>query len=138
MYLLAVVIALWGAGNLMAGDYGEGVVGITAAAILAAGQYFWDALGGDGVWQRLKVPLAVGVMIGGLGVVALMILEEVEIGAQAYVELQSAVEQFPSLRGDVARALGDGKVSVVEYHAFEQAYHEAAKRRALEMLGTPR
>lgn len=138
MYLLAIVAALWGVGNLAAGDYVEGVVGATVAAILASGQYFWDALGGDSAWQRLKVPLGVGVMLAGLGVVALMILEEIEIDGGRYLELQRAVSEFPALQQEAARAISDGKVSIVEFHALEARYHDLARQRAITFLQGPR
>jgi hypothetical protein len=134
MYLLAIVAALWGVGNLAAGDYVEGVIGVTVAAILAAGQYFWDALGGDGAWQRLKVPVGVGVMLAGFGVVALMILEEIEIDGGRYLELERAVAEFPALQRQAARAISDGKVSIVEFHALEESYHDLARQRSIAFL----
>jgi hypothetical protein len=134
MYVVALLFMLWASANLVGGDYVGLVLGVVIAAILGAGQYFWDELGGDGVVQRLKVPLAVGVMIAGLGVVALMVLEEIEIAAEKYSRLEAAVEEFPSLHAAAREALGDRKISIVEYHDIEQAYHRLARQRAMSTL----
>jgi hypothetical protein len=134
MYFVAGLFLIWALANLAGGDYVGLVVGVAVAAALGAGQYFWDALGGDGVWQRLKVPAAVAVMIAAIAVIAVMLLEEIEIGAEKYVVVEQAVVRFPELRVDARRAVSDRKISIVEYHELEKAYHRLAKRRAIETL----
>jgi hypothetical protein len=134
MYLVAGLFVLWALAKLAGGDYVSMVVGVAVAAALAAGQYFWDALGGDGVWQRLKVPAAVAVMIAAIAVIAVMLLEEIEIGAEKYVVVEQAVARFPELRADARRAVSDRKISIVEYHDLEKAYQRLARRRAIETL----
>lgn len=134
MYFVAGLFALWALAKLVAGDFVGMVVGIALGSILAVGQYFWEALGGDTIWQRLKVPAAVGVMIAGLAVVAVMLLEEIEISAERYVSIEQATREFPALRADARQAMSDRKISVVEFHELEKAYHELAKRRAMEHL----
>jgi hypothetical protein len=137
VYPIAVLFLLWALINLIGGDYLELVIGVTVASMLGAGQYFWDALGGDGFWHRIKVPLAVGVMLAGLGVVATLLLEEVEAGAEDYLWLEQAATDFPGLRAEAAEALADRKLSVVEAYALEQAYLDLARERAIERLGRP-
>lgn len=134
MYFVAALFAIWALVNLAGEDYIATVVGFAVAAILAVGQYFWDALGGDSVWQRLKVPAAIGAMIAGIAVVATMLLEEVEISAERYVVVEQAVGEFPALRADARRALSDRKISIVEFHDLREAYHDLAKRRAMKHL----
>ena len=134
MYLVAVLFVLWGLANLAGGDYVDVVIGVAAASALAAGQYFWDELGGGTLAQRLKVPVIVGVMIAGLAVVAVLVLEEIEVSAARYVRLEAAVEEFPDLRPAARKALSDRKVSIVEFHDLEQAYHRLAKQRAIRTL----
>jgi hypothetical protein len=63
-----------------------------------------------------------------------MLLEEIEIGAEKYVVVEQAVVRFPELRVDARRAVSDRKISIVEYHELEKAYHRLAKRRAIETL----
>jgi len=134
MYFVAGLFLIWALANLAGGDYVDVVAGVAVAAILGAGQYFWDELGGDGTWQRLKVPAAVGVMIAALAVIAVMLLEEIEIGAEKYVMVERAAARFPELRAEARRALSDRKISIVEFHDLEKAHHRLAKRRAIESL----
>ena len=134
MYLIALLFLLWALAKLFGGDYVGVVIGVVTALILGAGQYFWDELGGHGVLQRIKVPVAVGVMLAGLGVVAVMVLQEIEIGAEKYALLETAVAEFPSLQSAAREALADHKVSVVEYHDLERAYLKRARQRAIANL----
>ena len=135
MYFVALLFLLWAFANLLGGDYVGLVVGVVAALILGAGQYFWDELGGDGIVQRLKVPVAVGVMLIGLGVVGVMVLEEIEIDPAKYRRLETAVAEFPGLKAATRKALADRKISIVEYHDLEQAYLKLARQRAITSLG---
>jgi hypothetical protein len=134
MYFVAGLFLFWALVKFASGDYVGMVIGLAGGSILAVGQYFWDALGGDGAWQRLKVPAAVGVMIVGLAVVAVMLLEEIEISAERYVFIEQAARDFPELRADARQALSDRKISIVEFHDLEKTYHRLAKRRAMEHL----
>lgn len=137
MYLVAVLFLLWALANLVGGDYVDVVIGVAAAAALAAGQYFWDELGGDSLTQRLKVPVIIGVMIAAMAIVVILLLEEVEISAKHYVRLESAVAEFPDLLPAARKALSDRKVSIVEFHNLERSYHRLAKERAIRTLNGP-
>lgn len=135
MYFVALLLLFWAFAKLIGGDYVGLVIGVVAALILGAGQYFWDELGGDGIVQRLKVPVAVAVMLIGLGVIGVMVLEEIEIDAAKYSRLETAVAEFPTLKKATREALADRKISIVEYHDLEQAYLRLARQRAISNLG---
>jgi hypothetical protein len=134
VYGLAFLFFVAAVYNGFTGDYENSVAGLTISLVLVLSKITWDDTANSNGLKQIGATAAVSIAFIALGYFSILVLNEIEISSQGYIDLALYSEAHPEVHKAADVALKDGKISVVEYHELQESYLKLASESAKQFL----
>ncbi len=134
MYIIAILFLIGCISNLLIGNYVEAVWGFAIFIILNTSQYYWDESKESSTLERDGTHAGIVIFVVIVSLLAIRILDEIEIGSKKYVKISEFNYEFNELNKIIENSMKDKKITIIEYRNIEAMYDELSKKEAIKSI----